>query len=86
MCTELLEVRIGGRREENVSPDDGLLSQVAWIGQYREQQERDTGKMLKAVLRKSCQKLGWRAPQNIRERWQICIFSVNVLWGGTGCG
>jgi ATP-dependent RNA helicase DHX29 len=39
VCTELLEVRIGGRREENVSLDDGLLSQVAWIGQYREQQE-----------------------------------------------
>nr|CAB3487075.1 unnamed protein product [Digitaria exilis] len=39
VSTEQLEVRIGGRREENVSLDDGRSSQAAWIRQYMEQQE-----------------------------------------------
>nr|CAB3484538.1 unnamed protein product [Digitaria exilis] len=39
VSTERLEVRIGGRREENVSLDDGRSSQAAWIRQYMEQQE-----------------------------------------------
>jgi ATP-dependent RNA helicase DHX29 len=34
-----LEIRIGGRREDNVSLDDGRSSQAAWIRQYMEQQE-----------------------------------------------
>ncbi|CAL5067816.1 unnamed protein product [Urochloa decumbens] len=38
---EQLEVRIGGRRDENVSLDDGRSSQAAWIRQYMEQQEED---------------------------------------------
>ena len=37
--TEQLEIRIGGRREENVSLDDRRSSQAAWIRQYMEQQE-----------------------------------------------
>ncbi|KAF8714746.1 hypothetical protein HU200_027269 [Digitaria exilis] len=41
VSTERLEVRIGGRREENVSLDDGRSSQAAWIRQYMEQQEED---------------------------------------------
>ncbi|KAF8762551.1 hypothetical protein HU200_009326 [Digitaria exilis] len=41
VSTEQLEVRIGGRREENVSLDDGRSSQAAWIRQYMEQQEED---------------------------------------------
>ncbi|KAG2566262.1 hypothetical protein PVAP13_7NG205600 [Panicum virgatum] len=39
--TEQLEIRIGGRREENVSLDDGRSSQAAWIRQYMEQQEEE---------------------------------------------
>ena len=39
VSTEGLEVRIGGRRDENVSLDDGRSSQAAWIRQYMEQQE-----------------------------------------------
>lgn len=39
VSTEGLKVRIGGRRDENVSLDDGRLSQAAWIRQYMEQQE-----------------------------------------------
>ncbi|ONM17402.1 DExH-box ATP-dependent RNA helicase DExH7, chloroplastic isoform X2 [Zea mays] len=41
VSTEGLEVRIGGRRDENVSLDDGRLSQAAWIRQYMEQQEEE---------------------------------------------
>ena len=39
VSTEGLEVRIGGRRDENVSLDDGRSSQAAWIRQYMDQQE-----------------------------------------------
>jgi len=39
VSTEGLEVRIGGRKDENVSLDDGRSSQAAWIRQYMEQQE-----------------------------------------------
>ena len=39
VSTERLEVRIGGRREENVSLDDGRFLQAAWIRQYMDQQE-----------------------------------------------
>ncbi|CAD6263671.1 unnamed protein product [Miscanthus lutarioriparius] len=41
VSTEGLEVRIGGRRDENVSLDDGRSSQAAWIRQYMEQQEEE---------------------------------------------
>ncbi|XP_066373169.1 DExH-box ATP-dependent RNA helicase DExH7, chloroplastic-like [Miscanthus floridulus] len=41
VSTERLEVRIGGRREENVSLDDGQLLQAAWIRQYMEHQEEE---------------------------------------------
>ncbi|XP_034601824.1 DExH-box ATP-dependent RNA helicase DExH7, chloroplastic isoform X2 [Setaria viridis] len=41
VSTEQLEIRIGGRREENVSLDDGRSSQAAWIRQYMEQQEEE---------------------------------------------
>lgn len=39
VSTKGVEVRIGGRRDENVSLDDGRSSQAAWIRQYMEQQE-----------------------------------------------
>ncbi|XP_062225671.1 DExH-box ATP-dependent RNA helicase DExH7, chloroplastic isoform X2 [Phragmites australis] len=39
--TEGLEIRIGWRREEDVSLDDGRSSQAAWIRQYMEQQEEE---------------------------------------------
>ena len=39
VSTEGLEVRIGGRRDENVSLDHGRSSQAAWIRQYMEQQK-----------------------------------------------
>ncbi|CAD6337775.1 unnamed protein product [Miscanthus lutarioriparius] len=41
VSTERLEVRIGGRREENVSLDDGRSLQAAWIRQDMEHQEEE---------------------------------------------
>lgn len=39
--TEGLEIRIGRRREEDATLDDGRSSQAAWIRQYMEQQEEE---------------------------------------------